>query len=204
MKVGILGTGSVGQTLAQGFLDKGHDVVLGTRDPATKEGLPAPAVTFADAARHGEVLVLCVHGQAAESAVALTGPENLAGKLVLDTTNPLEGGPDGAHRPAGVKDSLLQAVQRAAPKGRFVKAWNCVPGIEMVDPALPGGPGTQFICGDDAAAKQQATGILKEFGWDAVDIGGASMAPYVEGMALAVINHGMRSGEWAWGLKLLR
>ena len=85
-----------------------------------------------DAAKHGEVLVLAVHGTAIESAIAEAGKANFAGKLVLDTSNPIEFTPTGVHRPASVKDSLLQMAQRAAPKATFVKAWNCSPGSQMV------------------------------------------------------------------------
>jgi predicted dinucleotide-binding enzyme len=210
MKVGIIGSGDVGRILGNGFAAKGHDVVVGTRDPKGAKGkevqaklVKAKLGTFAEAAKHGEVLVLCVHGTAAEQAVELAGPQNLAGKLVLDTTNPLEFGPKGAHKPASVKSSILEAVQAKAPKARFVKAWNCTPGGQMVDPKFKEGPGDQLICGDDPKAKEQAVGILKAFGWNAVDVGDASMGPYVEGAAIAVINYGARTNDWGWGIKLL-
>lgn len=208
MRVGIIGSGQVGQVLAAGFAKKGHQVVVGTRDPAAKKDTIGAAAarakvgTFEDAAKHGELVVFCVNGGVGDEALRLAGADNLAGKVVLDTTNPLEPSSTGLHKPAAVKDSLLQQWQRAAPKARFVKAWNCVPGTVMVDPPFTAGPGTQFICGDDATAKQQATKILRDFGWDAIDLGGADMAPYIEGMAIAVINHGVRSGRWDWGLKL--
>lgn len=210
MKVGILGSGQVGQTLANGFAAKGHDVVVGTRDPKGPKAKElqgkfgkAKLGTFAEAAKHGEVVVLCVHGTAVGPAVEQAGPQNLAGKLVLDTTNPLEFGPKGAHKPASVKSSLLEDAQAKAPKARFVKAWNCTPGSQMVDPKFKEGQGDQLICGDDPKAKEQAARILKEFGWMAVDVGDASMAPYIEGMALAVINYGAKSNDWGWGVKLV-
>ncbi|MEA3189829.1 MAG: 8-hydroxy-5-deazaflavin:NADPH oxidoreductase [Thermoplasmata archaeon] len=210
MKVGILGSGDVGRILGNGFAAKGHDVVVGTRDPKGPKAkelqgkLPKAKVgTFADAAKHGEVLVLCVHGTAAEQAVGQAGPQNLAGKLVLDTTNPLEFGPKGAHKPASVKSSLIETVQQKAPQARFVKAWNCTPGPQMVDPKFKEGTGDQLICGDDAKAKEQAAKILKEFGWNTVDVGDASMGPYVEGMAIAVINYGAKTNDWGWGVKLV-
>jgi hypothetical protein len=208
MRIGIIGSGSVGQVLAAGFAKKGHQVMVGTRDPAAKrEALAAAAAraqvgTFEAAAQHGEVVVFCVNGAAGGDALRLAGPENLAGKVVLDTTNPLEPGPTGIHNPAAVRDSLLQQWQRTAPQARFVKAWNCVPGAMMVDPPFTAGPGTQFICGDDASAKQQAAKLLADFGWESIDLGGSDMGPYVEAMAIAVFKHGARSGRWDWGLKL--
>lgn len=219
MKVGIIGSGDVGRILAAGFKAKGHDVVVGARDPAknladTKKGpygqpsFPEWAAahpqikvgSMADAARHGEALVLCVHGANVAEAIAAAGPDNLAGKLVLDTTNPLEFGPGGAHIPKAIKDSCLQTAQRAAPKAHLVKAWNCTPGASMVDPKQ--GKGDQFICGDDAAAKAQATSILQHFGWRVADVGDATMAPYIEGMALTVINWAAKANDWGWVLKM--
>ncbi|HUR62491.1 MAG TPA: NAD(P)-binding domain-containing protein [Candidatus Thermoplasmatota archaeon] len=218
MRVGIIGSGQVGQTLAAGFAKKGHDVVLGTRDPkkalaetkAGPQGQPplsawakanprVKVVTMAEAARHGEVLAFVVHGAEVAEAVKQAGADNMAGKLVLDTTNPLEFGPDGAHIPKGIKDSCLQTAQRAAPGARFVKAWNCTPGSQMVDPKEKG---DQFICGDDAKAKEQAAKLLKEFGWNVRDVGDASMAPYVEGMALTVINWAAKANDWGWVVKV--
>jgi 8-hydroxy-5-deazaflavin:NADPH oxidoreductase len=204
MRVGIIGSGDVGTILANGFASKGHDVVVGTRDPqgpkakATQGKVgKARVASMAEAARHGEVLVFAVHGANVEEAVREAGPDHMAGKLVLDTTNPLEFGPKGAHKPANIPDSCLQVAQRAAPGARFVKAWNCTPGHSMVDPAQPGG-GDQLICGDDPKAKEQAARILQEFGWRVADVGDASMAPYVEGAALAVINWAAKSGDWNW------
>lgn len=202
MRIGIIGSGQVGLTLAAGFKAKGHDVVVGSRDTAKKVQPPAGVRhgTFAEAAKHGEVLVLCVHGANVAEAVKAAGPENMAAKLVLDTTNPLEFGPNGAHVPKSIPDSCLQVAQRAAPKAHLVKAWNSTPGHNMVDPRL--GRGDQFICGNDAASKKMATGILESFGWNVADVGDATMAPYVEGMALAVINWAAKTNDWGWIVKL--
>ena len=220
MRVGIIGSGGVAQNLGAGFLAKGHEVVIGTRDPKASLAKTAPdamgtppisawlkanpkakVVTMAEAAKHGEVVVLAVHGQNIAEAVKNAGPDNLAGKLVLDTSNPLEFGANGAHKPKTIPDSCMQVAQRAAPKARLVKAWNCTPGHLMVNPKTPGG-GDQFICGDDAKAKEQAAKILKDFGWGVADVGDASMAPYVEGMGLAVINQAVKSNDWGWIVKL--
>ena len=219
MRVGVIGSGQVGQTLAAGFASKGHLVVLGARDPAanlaeTRPSKPGahplaawakanPKVkvgTFAQAAQHGEVLVLCVNGPHVADAVKLAGPENLAGKLVLETSNPLERKPTGLYKHPAVPDSGLQMGQRAAPKAKFVKAFNCTPGHRMVDPKQ--GPGDQLICGDDKAAKEQAARILKEFGWRTVDIGGSDKAPFIEATFLALGNYAMATGDWDWILAL--
>jgi 8-hydroxy-5-deazaflavin:NADPH oxidoreductase len=220
MRVGILGTGGVAQNLGKGFLAKGDEVVIGTRDPAhtlakdkpdqtgtppvsawLKDNPKAKLATMGEAAKQADIVVLAVHGANVAEAVRQAGPENLAGKLVLDTTNPLEFGANGAHKPKAIPDSCLQVAQRAAPKAHFVKAFNCTPGPSMVDPKQPGG-GDQLICGDDAKAKEQAAKILKEFGWGVADVGGSDMAPYVEGMGLAVINQAVKTNDWGWVVKL--
>lgn len=219
MRVGIIGSGQVGQTLAAGFAAKGHLVVMGARDPKANLAKTEPGPmgqqplaawgkanpkvrigTFAQAAEHGEVLVLAVHGENIGEAVKIAGPDKMAGKLVLDTSNPLEFTPTGLYKHHAIPDSCLQVAQRAAPKAKFVKAWNCTPGHSMVDPKQ--GPGDQLLCGDDKAAKEQAAKVLKEFGWGSVDIGTADKAPYVEGVALAICNYALATNDWNWIVKL--
>lgn len=205
--------------LAAGFSSKGHDVVIGTRDPKASLAKTAPdamgspplstfakgnpkvkIATFSEAARHGEVLVFAVKGANVEAAVKTAGPDNLAGKLVFDTSNPLDFTPSGLHKHKAIPDSCLQVLQRAAPKAKFVKAWNCTPGHLMVNPKT--GPGDQLICGDDAKAKEQAAKILKDFGWRVADAGGSNVAPYIEAMAIAVCNYAAKTNDWNWIVSL--
>lgn len=219
MRIGIIGTGGVAQNLGSGFLAKGHEVAIGTRDPKAAAGRTQPdrtgtpgigtwlkanpkvkVVTQAEAAKWGDLLVFAVHGAQVADAVQGIGANALAGKVVIDTTNPLEFGANGAHVPKSIPDSCLQVAQRAAPKARFVKAFNCTPGHLMLRP--PAGGGDQLICGDDAAAKEQVAKLLKEFGWGVADVGDASMGPYVEGAALAVINWAAKTNDWGWVIKL--
>ncbi|MEA3204142.1 MAG: 8-hydroxy-5-deazaflavin:NADPH oxidoreductase [Thermoplasmata archaeon] len=219
MRVGVIGSGGVGQILAAGFQSKGYEVLLGTRDLKASLARTAPDAmgtpplsafakanpkvklgTFAEAAKHGEVLVFAIHGAVVAEAVRLAGPGNLAGKLVLDTSNPLDFTPSGLRKHKAIPDSCLQVAQRAAPKAHFVKAWNCTPGGGMVNPKQ--GPGDQLICGDDAKAKEQAARILKEFGWRVADAGGSDVAPYVEATALAICNYALKTNDWNWILSL--
>ncbi len=211
-RVGVIGSGVVGRTLAAGFVSHGHVVTLGTRNPEKlaewNEGAGAGVAiaSVEEAARAGEILVLAVGGAVAEEALRLAGANNLAGKLVLDATNPIGGAPE-----AGVlkffttlDDSLMERLQRAFPEARFVKAWSSVGSALMVDPQLPGGPPTMFICGDDAGAKRDAEAILTRFGWEAEDLGGAVAARAIEPLCILWCIPGFLRNDWVHAFKLLR
>jgi len=195
MKVGILGTGEVGQALAAGFKKYGHEVKLGHRDPKQP---------YADAARFGEVVLLCTPWSGTENAIQLTDPKNLAGKVVIDVTNPLkfaEGAPP--QLAVGCTDSGGEQVQRWLPQSRVVKAFNVVGSTLMVDPKLPGGPPDMFIAGNDAAAKQAVTQICKQFGWPVVDIGGIEGSRLLEPLAMLWVVVGFKLNRWEQAWKLV-
>lgn len=212
-RIAVLGSGTVGQVLADGFLKHGDAVMRGTRDPAKlaawqgAAGPNASVGSFAEAARYGEVVVLAVKGDAAEAVLDLAGAEALAGKLVLDTTNPIAAAPpvNGVLRFFTTHDeSLMERLQRRVPEARFVKAFSCVGNTLMVDPKLPGGPPTMFICGNDEAAKAEARGILDRFGWDTEDLGMAEAARAIEPLCILWCIPGFRRNSWGHALKLLR
>jgi predicted dinucleotide-binding enzyme len=192
--VAVLGSGTVGKVLARAFAQRGHDVMIGSRDPANSdlvewlggEGAGVKSGTFADAAAHGEVVVLSVYGVAVESAIELAGPHNLAGKVVIDTTNPLDFSEGFPPKLAwGHTDSGGEHVQRAAPDARVVKALNIVGNAYMVDPRFQGGRPTMFIAGDDAGAKSVVAGVLFDFGWpEPVDCGGIETARLLEPLSI--------------------
>jgi predicted dinucleotide-binding enzyme len=212
MKVGVLGSGVVGQTLADGLLKHGHEVTRGSRDPAklsdwkAAAGPKARTGTFEEAARFGEVAILAVKGTAAEAVVRGCAAA-LAGRTVLDTTNPIADAPpvDGVLSFfTGPNESLLERLQRLAPQARFVKAFSCVGSALMVDPQLPGGKPTMFVCGADAAAKRQAAAIVEAFGWEVEDLGAAAAARAIEPVCMLWCIPGFRQGDWVHALKLLR
>src|SRR3954466_7440612 len=157
MKIGIIGSGEVAQTLGGGFLKHGYDVMLGTREPAKlqewlRKNSSARVGSFADAAKFGEVAVLAVKGTVAIEAVRAAGAGNLAGKVLLDTTNPIAEVPPENGMLKFVTDlneSMMERGQREFPSVRFVKAFNSVGSSRMVDPQFSGGRPTMFICGDD-------------------------------------------------------
>ncbi|MFN2570139.1 MAG: NADPH-dependent F420 reductase [Gemmatimonadales bacterium] len=195
MKVGILGTGEVGEALAEGFKKHGHQVKVGHRDPK------AP---YADAAKFGDVVLLCTKWDGTENAIKLADPKNLAGKVVIDVTNPLKFTPNAPPTLAlGCTDSGGEQVQRWLPSARVVKAFNTVGSSLMVDPKLPGGPPDMFIAGNDDAAKQTVTGICKEFGWPVVDIGGIEGARLLEPLAMLWVVVGFKLNRWDQAWKLL-
>ena len=194
MKVGVLGTGPVGQSLAKGFKKHGHEVKLGHRDPKQ---------SYAAAAQWAEIAVLCTPWAGTENAGKLADPKNLAGKVEIDVTNPLQPTPTNPFALAlGFDDSGGEQVQRWLPQARVVKAFNIVGNSLMVDPKLPGGPPDMFIAGNDAAAKQTVTGICKEFGWTVFDIGGIEGSRLLEPLAAlwCVVGSKLAWREQAWKL----
>ncbi len=211
MKVGVLGSGQVGQALARGFAEHGNEVMIGSRSPekleefAADAGEAVSAGTFETAAAFGEVVVLACLGSAAEDVLELAGEANLAGKVLIDTTNPLrfeEGKPPELF--VGFDDSLGERVQGWAPEARVVKAFNIVGNAHMVDPDLPDGPPTMLIAGDDPSAKETVTEILDEFGWETVDLGGIDGSRYLEPICMAWVRYGLGAGSWDHAFKLLR
>jgi predicted dinucleotide-binding enzyme len=213
MKIGIIGSGVVGQTLAAGFLKHGHEVEIGTRDPAKLKDWSAkhPGIkvkTFAEAAAFGDVVVLAVAGQVALEAVKLVGPKALRGKTVIDACNPIGGGPpvNGVLSYfTTMTDSLMERLQKAYPEAHFVKAFNSVGNGQMVNPQFAGGRPTMFICGADAGAKKTVTQILDQFGWDTEDMGAVEAARAIEPLCMLWCIPGVGKGDWSpHAFKLLR
>jgi len=212
-KVGIIGTGVVGDTLADGFLRFGFAVMRGSRDPAklaawkAKAGPNGSTGSMADAARYGDLVVLAVKGTAAEAAVRLIGPDALAGKTVVDTMNPIADAPpvNGVLSYfTSMNESLMERLQRAAPGARFVKAFSCVGAAFMIQPSFHGTKPTMFICGDDAKAKAEVTSILTTFGWETADMGGVEAARAIEPLCILWCLPGFLNGSWSHAFKLLR
>ena len=212
MQIGILGSGDVGQALGLGFVKLGHDVKLGSRDPdklkawVTKAGRHASAGTPEETARFAEVAVLATAWSGTESTLKLAGAAaTLAGKLVMDVTNPLITEAGKMPRLAlGHTDSGGEQVQRWLPQSKVVKAFNSVGHAHMVEPKFTGGPPDMFICGEDASAKQVAAGFCKNFGWGVVDVGGIEGARLLEPLCILWVEYGLRSKSWNHAFKLLR
>jgi 8-hydroxy-5-deazaflavin:NADPH oxidoreductase len=198
MRIGILGTGIVGQTLAEALAGKGHEVTIGTRMPAEtmartepdmygRPPLPVwheqhPGValgTLAEAATNGEIVVNAITGAGSLEGLKAAGEENLAGKVLLDVANPL----DFSHgMPPSLfvcnTDSLAEQIQATFPSARVVKSLKTMTASVMVDPkSLAGGDHTVFVSGNDARAKATVSELLRELGWtDILDLGDLTTA----------------------------
>ncbi|HTL13120.1 MAG TPA: NAD(P)-binding domain-containing protein [Bdellovibrionota bacterium] len=213
MKVGVLGSGIVGETLANGFLKHGYEVMRGSREPGklaewkSKGGSKASTGTFADAAKFGQIVVLSVKGGAAESVLNLAGLENLEGKTVIDTTNPIADKPpvNGVLQFfSEINSSLMEKLQKAAPEAHLVKAFSCVGNAFMVNPNFPGGKPSMFICGNDAKAKSQVSEVLGQFGWETEDMGAIEAARAIEPLCMLWCIPGIAKQQWTHAFKLLK
>ncbi|MGI0130007.1 MAG: NADPH-dependent F420 reductase [Thermoplasmata archaeon] len=213
MRVGILGSGPVGQALGAGFAAHGHEVRIGSKDPlkpelvAWKKATPGPVSTgtFADAAEFGELLVLCCLGEASIQVIDLAGPSHFDGKVLIDATNPLDfsrGMPPALF--VGTTDSLGERHQRKLPDARVVKCFNIVPNSVMTLPRVGGATPTMIIAGNDGAAKSTVIGVLKEFGWSGtVDIGPIEGARWLEALTALWVRVAVGVGNFGVAFKVL-
>jgi predicted dinucleotide-binding enzyme len=213
MKVGVLGSGIVGQVLGTGFLKHGYEVKMGTREPGAEEvrrwlaqTTGASAGTFADAVRFGEIIVLAVQGRIADKVVDLAGPSNFAGKTVIDCTNPLADAPpaNGVLKyTTGPNESLGEKIQSLLPEARVVKAFNSVGNNRMVNPHFDEGVPTMFLCGDSEAAKVQVGEIIRQFGWEPFDCGGIIASRALEPLCMLWCIPGFLRNQWSHAFKVL-
>ena len=215
MKIGIIGSGDVGRKLGDGFIELGHLVKIGSRDPnqskitawISKHGKEnASSGTFSDTASFGEIIILATLWTGTLEAIQLANPRNLANKIVIDVTNPLDfskGMPPTLA--VGHTDSAGETIQRMLPDSKVVKSFNIIGNPHMIHPDFPGGKPTMFICGNDEGAKKIVTqDILSKFGWETIDIGGIEGSRLLEPIALLWILHYIRTGSGNHAFKLLQ
>jgi len=211
MKVGVIGSGDVAKVLAAGFVKHGHDVMIGTRMPAklndwVKDNPKVQTGSFASVAKFGELVVLAVKGTAAQEALRAADAMNLAGKPVIDATNPIADAPpdNGVLKFfTNLDESLMEKLQREFANVRFVKAFNSVGNACMVNPQFKGGKPTMFICGNDEGAKKTVSGILDQFGWETADMGKAEAARAIEPLCMLWCIPGFLRNDWFHAFKLL-
>lgn len=198
MRIGVLGTGTVGRVIGARFVALGHDVTIGTRDVDALLASTEPSMitqetfadwhaknpevslgSFAEAAEHGELLVNATNGAGSLDALRAAGQQNLEGKVLIDIAVPLDF--SGGMPPSlflSNTDSLGEQIQRTFPGVRVVKSLNTVNAFVMADPSLVAdGDHSVFVCGNDARAKEQVAEILRSFGWhDVIDLGDITSA----------------------------
>ena len=210
-KIGVIGSGQVAQILAAGFLKHGYEVMVGSNHPDKladwkSKNSTAQLGSFEEAAKFGEIVVLAVKGLVAEQVIKSISL-HIIGKTVIDTTNPIA---EAASTHGVLKyfttmeESLMERLQNVAPKAKFVKAFNSVGNLFMVNPSFPGGKPTMFICGNDSGAKKEVSSILDQFGWDSADFGFVESARAIEPLCILWCIPGMIRNEWQHAFKLLK
>jgi predicted dinucleotide-binding enzyme len=214
MKVGVLGSGPVGQVLGAAFADLGNEVMLGSRDPnqdkvkewVSETGKYVKAGTFSEVAAFGELIVLSTLWTGTENAIKLAGLNNFNGKVVIDTTNPLDfskGMPPTLALSGN--DSGGEQVQRWLPNSNVVKCFNIVGNAFMYKPNFPDGKPDMFICGNDDDAKKKVLEILNDFGWEgSIDMGGIEISRYLEPICILWVIYGFKTNSWNHAFKMLR
>jgi 8-hydroxy-5-deazaflavin:NADPH oxidoreductase len=212
-KVGIIGSGDVGQALANGFLKYGFKVLIGSREPSKlkewklKAGENGLTGTFAEAAVFGEIVVLATKGTAAKVSIELAGIKNLTGKTVIDATNPIADLPPehGVIRFfTDLNRSLMEQLQHEFPEVNFVKAFNSVGNRLMVNPDFKGVKPSMFICGNNSAARKEVAEIVALFGFEVEDMGYAEAARAIEPLCMLWCIPGILDNKWTNAFKLLK
>jgi len=212
MNIGIIGSGDVARSLGEGLVAAGHEVMIGTRDTKRKElkswhkknakhkslGSTTQAASFA------EVAILATAWHATEDVLAQIRPE-LAGKVVIDVTNPLQFNDDEAPElTLGHSMSGGEIVQHSLPDSHIVKTLNIINHAHMVQPKYKSGTPTMFICGNNQSAKAHTVEMLADFGWkDIVDIGGIEKSRLLEPLCLLWIEYGVSRGTWDHAFSVL-
>ncbi len=212
MKIGIIGSGVVGKQLGIGLCRLGHEVKIGSREPAklsdwTKQaGKNASAGTNEEAAKFGELIVLATGWAGTENALNLAGRENFKGKIVMDVTNPLahsKGGPPALDASPG--NSGGEKIQSWLPESKVVKAFNIISAYIMIAPPREEGDPDLFICGNDDEAKKKITEFAEQWGWKSIiDMGDISEAYWLEALAMLWIHFGFKNNVWSHAFKLLK
>jgi predicted dinucleotide-binding enzyme len=203
MKIAIIGAGNVGQALAGRFVRAGHDVVYGVREPSAAKhaGLAQPRLAVAEAAKASEVVVLATPWPATEAACRALAP--LAGKIVLDCTNPLARGPSGIDLAVGHTTSGGETVAGWCAGGSVFKAFNSVGFEHMAAPERLNVRPVMFVAGDDAARKPDVLKLVEDTGFEAVDAGPLRNARLLEPFALLWIDQALirgRGRDWAFAI----
>jgi hypothetical protein len=204
MKVGILGSGMVGQNLAKAFAETGHEIIIGTRNPdqqKIKDVIKSLSSnikigTFTDAAKFGELLVFAINWSGVENAVKLAGIENFENKIVIDTTNPLDMSTGTLRLAISGDNSAGEIIQNLLTEAKVVKAFNIVGAADMFKPNFEEEP-TMFIAGNHKEANDKVAKIINTFGWsEVIDLGDIENARYLEPLLMVRMAFAMKNKSW--------
>lgn len=212
MKIGILGTGSVGQHLAKALLRKGHEIIIGTRDPSKKELIEwknqnaeeASLQTFKECASNSEFLILAVNFENLKSFFEHIQGADIKGKTLIDLSNPLDFSTGSPELAIGFNDSVGEIVQENLPEANVVKSLNCITGSQMIDPKFEDGIADMFMAGDSDEAKAEVKEFLESVGWRVIDIGGIKESRLLEPFAMIWIKYSIAHQTGAHGFSMLR
>ena len=212
MKIGIIGSGTVGKQLGLGLTRIGNEVKIGTRDESKLNDWKKEAGTKAfvgsneDAAKFGEIIILATAWSGTENAILIAGKENFSGKVLIDVTNPLDfsqGSPPKIAVP--FNDSGAQHVQRWLPDAKVVKAFNIINAYTMISPKFEEGSPDLFIAGNNSKAKEEVISIAKQLGWvSIIDLGDLSEAIWLETLTMLWVHYGFKFNSWTHAFKLLK
>jgi hypothetical protein len=219
MKIAVLGTGNVGTTIGSKLIELGYEVKMGSRTADNEKAKAfvaqhkgkASAGTFADAAAFGEMIFNCTSGGASIEALQMAGGENINGKIIVDVANPLDfskGIPPALIPALSNTNSLGEEIQKTFPSAKVVKTFNTMWCGLMVNPSMVnGGDHTNFICGNDAGAKQRVRSLLNEFGWkneNLLDLGDISSARGTEAVLPVWLRIWGTTNSGAFNFKVVR
>ena len=208
-KIGIIGSGEVGKTLAKGLTKHGYDIMLGTEDGAKRDSFKKESGiktgSFNETATFGEIVILAVKGSAAEKVIGSISAK-IIGKTVIDTSNPIADKPpvNGVLQFFTTLDnSLLERLQKVVPDAHLVKAFSCVGSSFMIDPDFSQKP-SMFICGNNDKAKKDVSAILEKAGWETEDMGSAEAARAIEPLCMLWCIPGFLRNDWTHAFRVQR
>jgi 8-hydroxy-5-deazaflavin:NADPH oxidoreductase len=212
MKIGIIGSGIVGQQLGLGLTRIGNEVIIGTRDGSKlndwkkEAGGKASVGSNQDAAKFGEAIVLATAWSGTENAISITGKENFSGKILIDVTNPLDFSQGSPPKIAvSFDNSGAQHIQKWLPDAKVVKAFNIINAHTMINPKYEEGDPDLFIAGNDGKAKEEVASIAKQLGWiNIIDLGDLSEAIWLETLTMLWVHYGFKFNNWTHAFKLLK
>ncbi|MFC5270381.1 NADPH-dependent F420 reductase [Adhaeribacter terreus] len=215
-KIGVLGTGMVGNTIGTKLVQLGYEVIMGSRTATNEKaiawkeanGEKASAGTFEDAAKFGEIIFNCTKGEVALDVFKMAGPENFDGKTIIDIANPLDfsqGMPPSLIPQYSNTNSLGEEIQKLLPKANVVKTLNIVNCEVMVDAKKSGGDPTMFMSGNSAEAKAEVKAILNQFNWnDIIDLGDITTARGTEMLLPIWLRTWMATGNGYFAFKIVQ